>query len=130
MRTVVILAALLLAAGCASGSGFAPLGRSGGGLSAADRADPLGALRRVGAGDSITPEGAKALFGAPDVERRDGAGAMLTWRTPTCAVALAFAADRTGTLRLGAASIAGRDQHAPQPPADQCVREAMAHRTS
>lgn len=128
MRIQAALALALFAAACASGGPSVTPRATG--LSAADRSDPLGALRRIGAGDSITPEGAKALFGQPDVERRDGAGALLTWRTPTCALALAFAADRAGVLRLGAADIAGRDQHAPSPPLDLCVREASAGRAS
>jgi hypothetical protein len=107
-----------------------PASTRGPAISERDRSDPVGALRRVGAADAITPEGARALFGAPDVERRDGAGAILTWRTRTCAFALAFAAGPGGQMRLGAADIVAKDQRAPTPPLDLCVREAMARRTS
>jgi hypothetical protein len=130
MRFFSVLAPLLLAAAlgaCAGGGPVSP-GRRGPGLSPADRADPIGALRRAGAGDAMTPDGARDLFGPAQIERRDGAGAILTWRTQTCAIVLAFGADRAGALRLGAADIAGRDQHAPNPPPEQCVREALARR--
>lgn len=131
MRFAPLFLVLFICA-CAS-SGPSTPGRPrlhGPAITSQDRADPLGALRRAGAADAITPEGAAALFGKADVERHDGKGAILTWRTATCAIALAFAADSAGDLRLGAADIAGRDQHAPAPPMDQCVREAMARRAS
>ena len=122
--------ALLFLAGCAS---TAPVStgprfpRSHGvTLTEADRANPVAALRRAGAADAMTPEGARRLFGKADVERVDGAGAMLTYRTPTCAIVLIFAADRSGDLRLGAAEAAARDQRAPTPPLEQCVTEAQA----
>jgi hypothetical protein len=133
MRTFLLLIPILaLAGGCASGptpASYHPAGR-GPGLSERDRADPAGALRRAGAGDALTPDGAQALFGRADIERRDGAGALLTWRTRTCAIALAFAVDARGDLRLGAADIAARDQRAPAPSLDQCVREALARRAT
>jgi hypothetical protein len=129
MRFAPLLFALLLGA-CATAGPATPARVSGPGLSAQDRADPLRALSRAGAADAMTPHGAAALFGKADIERHDGAGAILTWRTAHCALVLAFAADARGVLRLGAADIAGRDQHAPAPPMDQCVREALARRAS
>jgi hypothetical protein len=95
-------------------------------LTEADKADPAGALRRAGAGDAMTPEGARMLFGKADVERRDGKGAMLTYKTATCAMVLVFAADRIGDLRLDLVDAAARDQRASNPPLDQCVSEALA----
>jgi hypothetical protein len=130
----ILFLALLVLSGCASAPGPRP-GRTvtpqfprshGVTLTAGDKADPIGALRRVGAGDAMTPEGARSLFGRADVERADGAGAMLTYRTASCALVLVFAADRSGDLRLGATDVAARDQRAPTPPFDQCVSEALA----
>jgi hypothetical protein len=135
MRAFLLVALLALSA-CASGpapgprpgrAAATPFPRSHGvTLTAADKADPMAALRRAGAGDAMTPEGARSLFGRADVERLDGAGALLTYRTPTCALVLLFAADRAGDLRLGATEAAARDQRAPTPPFDQCVSEALA----
>jgi hypothetical protein len=99
-------------------------------LTAADRADPVAALRRAGAGDAMTPEGARTLFGRADVERVDGAGAMLTYRLQTCALALVFAAPPGGDLRLGAVEAAARDPRGPTPSLAQCVTEARARATS
>jgi len=130
MRLLAFLPLLAALAACASGptpAAYAP-GRRGPAIAERDRADPFGALRRAGAADALTPEGALALFGKADIDRRDGAGAILTWRTPSCAIVLAFADDARGDLRLGAADIAGKDQHAPSPPMDLCVREALARR--
>jgi hypothetical protein len=70
------------------------------------------------------------LFGTGDVERADGAGAMLTYRMPTCALVLVFAADGGGDLRLGAVEAAARDQRAPKPSLEQCVSEALARRVA
>jgi len=127
----LLFAAMLLLAGCAGGASAPASGHARTpALSERDRGDPLGALRRAGAGDAVTLEGARALFGPADVERRDGAGAILTYRTPACALALLFAADGAGVLRLGAAEIAARNQRAPAPPTEQCVAEAMARRAN
>jgi hypothetical protein len=95
-------------------------------LTEGDRADAAGALRRAGATDAMTPEGARMLFGKADVERRDGKGAILTYKTATCAMVLIFAADRIGDLRLNLVDAAARDQRATAPPLDQCVTEALA----
>jgi hypothetical protein len=78
----------------------------------------------------MTPEGAHALFGTADVERADGAGAILTYRMRTCALVLVFAADPAGDLRLGATEAAARDQRAPRPALEQCVSEALARRVA
>jgi hypothetical protein len=95
-------------------------------LTPADRADPVAALRRAGAGDAMTPEGARVLFGRADIERVDGAGAMLTYRMQTCALALVFAAPNGGDLRLGAIEAAARNPRTPAPSLAQCVSEARA----
>jgi hypothetical protein len=130
------LAVALFLAGCAS----APANNAAAGsrlprshgvkLTDADRANPANALRRAGATDAMTPEGAHTLFGTGDVERVDGAGAMLTYRMPTCALALVFAADGAGDLRLGAVEAAARDQRSPRPSLEQCVTEALARRVA
>lgn len=130
----VVFAIVLVLGGCAS----APANTVGGAprlprthgikLTDADRADPVAALRRAGAADAMTPEGAHTLFGTADIERVDGAGAMLTYRTPTCALALVFAADGAGDLRLGAVEAAARNQRAPRPALELCVQEALARR--
>ena len=123
---IAAISALATLSACAEGGGqYTPAVSHGPPLSAADRADPVGAIRRAGAGDAMTAEGAKTLFGPADVERHDGAGAILTWRTATCAIVLVFGGP---DLRLGAADVGAKDQHAAAPPLDLCVREALARR--
>lgn len=65
------------------------------------RADPTTALLRAGTADAITTAEARSLFGPPDVDRRDGAGALLVWTFPTCALTLGFANDRLRTVEPG-----------------------------
>lgn len=43
------------------------------------------------------------MFGKPDVERRDGAGALLTWRAERCALILGFSSERLQTAVAGPA---------------------------
>jgi len=97
-------------------------------LNAQDRSDPVGAIRRSGAADAMTVEGARILFGKADVERQEGAGAIMTYRTTDCAMTLVFAADNAGDLRLSAAQAVARDQRAAIPPLDKCVRQAIGRR--
>ncbi|MEJ0022729.1 MAG: hypothetical protein WDN76_04305 [Alphaproteobacteria bacterium] len=136
MRHAALAAALLLA-GCASappntvGVIGSKLPRSHGvKLTNADRTDPTGALRRAGAADAMTPEGAHILFGTGDIERggrrrrdpdlphghlRAGAGLRRRWR---------------GRSPLGAVEAAARDQRALRPSLEQCVTEALARRVA
>ncbi len=63
------------------------------------------------------------MLGPPDVDRRDGAGALLTWRLSGCALVLGFAHDRlTSTAPMP------RQTGAPTPSVAQCVDEARARR--
>lgn len=85
--------------------------------------DPVAALSRLGAPDSINTRQAASLLGPPDVDRRDGAGALLTWRLSTCALVLGFANDRlTSTVPMA------RQSGAPAPSVAACVNEARARR--
>ncbi|MDZ4776235.1 MAG: hypothetical protein SGJ23_05555 [Alphaproteobacteria bacterium] len=99
------MAALFLLAACATSS---PAPVSTGGsvrppprTSTGPRLEAANALARAGAADAITTAQARTLFGAPDVERRDGIGALMIWTTPGCALALGFANDRLATVEPG-----------------------------
>ncbi len=103
-RLLCVAAALLLAA-CASTTTL-PVGTTAGrtrppAQAAHVRSDPTTALLRVGTADAITTAEARALFGPPDVDRRDGAGALLVWTFPNCALILGFANDRLRTVEPG-----------------------------
>lgn len=105
-QTFAPILALLLAA-CAS-SGSAPIStgaaspRGHGRPAPSARLDVANALASAGAPNAITTAQARALFGAPDVERRDGIGAMMVWTTPGCAFTLGFANDRLKLVEPGA----------------------------
>lgn len=105
----LLLALLLALSACASSSGGAGVGvapvstgRHGPGPASRGRpTDPATALLRAGTGDAITTAEARAMFGAPDVDRRDGVGALLVWTLPTCALTLGFAHDRLQSVTPG-----------------------------
>ena len=65
------------------------------------RLDATNALLRAGTADAITAAEARALFGPPDVDRRDGIGALQVWTLPSCALTLGFANDRLRTVEPG-----------------------------
>lgn len=102
-RLLCGVAALLLAA-CASGAPppVRPVGAPRPVARAPQpRPDPTTALLRAGTADAITTTQARAMFGPPDIERRDGAGALLVWTLPSCALTLGFANDRLRTVEPG-----------------------------
>lgn len=65
-------------------------------------------------------------FGAPDISRRDGAGAALTYRLQTCALLLIFTADARNEMRLAEAHASARRPSDPAPSLDQCAAELAA----
>lgn len=83
-------------------------------------------LARAGAPDAPTPDMVISALGAPTVDRREGAGAMLSWRLPSCALALGFSADRGGVLRLSFVQADAPKPDAPIPLRATCVAEAQA----
>lgn len=84
----------------------------------AARLDAETALSRAGAPNAISTAQARALLGAPDVERRDGVGALMVWTTRGCALALGFANDRLATVEPGP-----RRTGEPAPSLAQCLGE-------
>jgi hypothetical protein len=84
--------------------------------------DPLAAL---GPG-VLTPDDAAKLFGPADVDRRDGAGAMLAYRLEGCALLLLFAQDESGALRLSEARSGERRVGVAPLPLRECVAAARA----
>ena len=121
MRFLLSLPALAVVAACASTSPPPGTPRSGGVASAA-------VLARAGAADAVTFEQAERLFGPPDVRRQEGAGGLLSYRLPGCALALGFAADRAGALRLSVVEISPPTPRDPQPSAAQCAAAAEARK--
>lgn len=88
------------------------------------------ALAKAGQADAPTYEQALGLFGAPDVSRREGQGGLLSYRLPGCALALAFAMDGAGALRLAAVEAGPPTPRDAQPSLAQCAAQASARRNS
>jgi len=111
-------------AGCASGNtpAHGPAVRSGafGGAAAV--------LTGAGGGDAITFDQAMALFGPGAVQLREGRGGLLSYRLPQCALALAFAQDAKGALRLSAVEFGPPTPRDPQPSLEACAAAAQAAR--
>jgi hypothetical protein len=122
-RLLIGLAACLLAA-CAS-TAPAPVSGAGRPRSSSQtphaRLDATTALLRAGTADAITIAQARALFGAPDVDRRDGVGALQVWTLPSCALTLGFANDRLRTVEPGP-----RRSGEPPPSLQTCIAEARS----
>jgi hypothetical protein len=83
-------------------------------------------LAMSGRHDAPGPDVLIAALGRPDVDRREGAGAMLAWRLPDCALALGFAADVRGSLRLSLVQADAPRPGSPMPSISQCVASARA----
>lgn len=62
-------------------------------------------------------------LGAPDIRRREGAGAALTYRLRTCALLLVFTADARNEMRLAEAHPSARRAGDAAPTLDQCAVE-------
>lgn len=106
-QTIAPILAPVLAAALAACASTAPAPIATGAAhrsrpaASAVRLDAANALSRAGAPDAISTAQARAIFGAPDVERRDGVGALMIWTTEGCALTLGFAHDRLSTVEAG-----------------------------
>ena len=121
-RSALVLAAAL--AGCGGGPvATMPISTSERSWSGGGAATLLDA---AGRSDAPGPEAVIAALGRPDVDRREGAGAMLAWRLPDCALALGFSTDRQGRLRLTFVQADPPRPGAPAPSHAQCAASAKA----
>ncbi len=69
------------------------------------------------------------MFGAPDITRREGAGAALTYRLESCALLLLFAADEHNQMRLTEVHPSARRSGEPAPSLETCAAEVAARRS-
>ena len=127
MRVLLFVLAAALSACAAPIADVAPSPR----VSApAAEPDTLSLLQRAGRADAPTVEQIERRFGPADIARRDGAGAMLTYRLPDCALALLFAADGNNRMRLREAQPGPRHAGQSAPSLEACAAEAQARPTS
>ena len=68
-------------------------------------------------------------FGAPDIERREGAGVALTYRLESCALLLLLTADARNEMRLAEAHPSARRAGETAPSLAQCADEASRRRS-
>jgi hypothetical protein len=119
--TVSAVAALLLAACASTPSGPAPSGPAATTLNASR------ALRLLSAaGEASAPTRAEIEheLGQADIARQDGAGLGLTYRLPSCALLLLFAANERNEMRLREAHVSARRADEAPPSLEQCATEA------
>lgn len=81
-------------------------------------------LATAGRDNAATQADVVRLLGAPDIERRDGAGVALTYRLENCALLLLFAADDRNAMRLAEAHPSARRPSEPAPSLAACATEA------
>jgi hypothetical protein len=81
-------------------------------------------LATAGRDNAATQADVVRLLGAPDIERRDGAGAALTYRLENCALLLLFTADQRNAMRLAEAHPSARRPSEPTPSLEACAAEA------
>lgn len=119
MRIAAGLAALTLVSACATaGAPIAPPPQS---VAAAAPSQLFALLARAGHADAPTEAEVTRALGAPDISRRDGVGAALTYRFEACALLLLFSADERNAMRLREAHAGPRRNGSATPSLDQCV---------
>lgn len=90
--------------------------------------DGVTALAKAGRADAPTYEQILGLFGAADVSTREGQGGLLSYRLPACALALGFAKDQAGALRLAAVEAGPLTPRDAKPSLADCAAQAGARR--
>lgn len=80
-------------------------------------------LRRAGQGDAPNVQAVERALGAADLRRDDGAGTLLTYRLPNCALLLVFSNGRLAEANPGPERLGGA-----RPSLAQCAEAAAAAR--
>lgn len=127
MQRIVMISLALALAACATAPAAAPQPsrpQTEAPAPQASRAAQL--LAAAGRADAPTQAEVQRLIGAPDIVRRDGVGASLTYRLETCALLLLFTADARNEMRLAQAHPSARQAGRPAPSLEQCAAEATA----
>lgn len=130
MRLAFLSGALVVLAACAATAPSAPtIGPSA--PAEAPRYASLAAQLLASAGRADAPSRAELdhAFGAPDIERRDGAGVALTYRLESCALLLLLTADARNEMRLAEAHASARRAGEPTPSLEQCAAEVAQRRS-
>ncbi|HJS80737.1 MAG TPA: hypothetical protein VJ748_08950 [Vitreimonas sp.] len=130
MRFALISAALLALASCASTTPSVSTPEASAPAQAPSYSS-LAAQLLASAGRADAPSRAELdrAFGAPDIERREGAGVALTYRLESCALLLLMTADARNEMRLAEAHASARRAGEAAPSLEQCAAEASQRRS-
>jgi hypothetical protein len=125
MRFITFLAASAFLAACATAPPSPPDTASVSASAAPARVTLLARDFFVAAGRADAPSQAEVErgLGEPDIRRREGAGAALTYRLRTCALLLVFTADARNEMRLAQAHPSARRAGDAAPTLEQCAAE-------
>lgn len=128
MRFILSLAVLVFLSACATAAPGAPSTPAPAPAVSNARATLLAREFFATAGRADAPSQAEVErgLGEPDLARRDGAGAALTYRLETCALLLLFVADARNEMRLAEAHPSARRAGDATPSLDQCAVELAA----
>ena len=129
MRFMILLAVLPLLAACATSApaGPAPARSETPAPSHSSLAAQL--FASAGRADAPSQREIERALGAPDISRREGAGAAWTYRLESCALLLLFSADARNEMRLAEVNASARRPGVAAPSLDQCAAEAAARRS-
>ena len=123
MRFALISAALLALGACATTTASTSAAPTAVVAPAApSRAAQL--LASAGSADAPSRAELDRTLGAPDIERREGAGVALTYRLESCALLLLMTADARNEMRLAQAHASARRAGEAAPSLEQCAAEA------
>ncbi|MBY0562699.1 MAG: hypothetical protein K2P58_00835 [Hyphomonadaceae bacterium] len=129
MRSAAVLLAFIALAACATAPpSVSPSGTQAAAAPAPASSRTLQLLSAAGADDAPTQAQIERALGEPDIVRRDGAGAALTYRLDSCALLLLFSADQRNAMRLAEAHASPR-RTGDAPSLAQCAAEADVRRS-
>jgi hypothetical protein len=94
-----------------------------------DSSRALRLLSAAGGQNAPTRAEIEREIGQADIARQDGAGVALTYRVPTCALLLLFAANERNEMRLREAHGSARRAGAAAPDLRHCAAEASTRRS-
>ena len=132
MKSLVPLAAILLASACATPpAATAPaapvVALPTQAAPAAPSSSRIGQmLAAAGRTNAPTQGEIEQAMGPADIARQDGAGVALTYRLDHCALLLVFSADARNQMRLADAHASARNAGEAAPTLEQCANEATA----
>ena len=129
MRFITLFSALTLLAACATAAPSAPAPVRSDTPSPSYSSLAAQLFASAGRADAPSQREVERALGAPDISRREGAGAAWTYRLESCALLLLFSADARNEMRLAEVNASARRVGDAAPSMEQCAAEASARRS-